>query len=425
MYRKLSLLGAFLVFAATALPTAGDDSHRAAPQRQAFAATRLAFKALTEQPGVRTGLVLATAPRERFRAFRTQMQGIAPQSVASMPMRAASIGKVFTGTIVLQLVEEGRLRLDQPLGELLSDADMPAGYTLAQLHAVDARALGACITLRQLLNHTSGLADVFFDRARTAELPVSFAERYIYNVIGALPERLHQRRWQGGRDLLGYYFAQNYPAVAVAAPGQRYHYSDVNYFLLGLIIERITAQPLAQSYRQRIFEPLRLSSAEFEWYEARRNLPMPHSMNIQAFLEATLGAPPRPLPPELANADVVALGLDTSFDWAGGGIMLSANDLDTFLRALLRGALFKHASTLRLMQTGVAMPQQGRAYGLGLMMRRDAGGMVCYGHDAAWGIEAWHCPKADVGLVLATNQLVSDTDRIASPLLAALLRAFR
>lgn len=419
-----------LKLAIAALTTsAGTCSGFAAPVSDAqkimgaHAAVAQVFNDMTRQPGVETALVLATAPSAKFHAFKTQMKGIAPSTVADMPMRTASLGKMFTAVVILQLLEEQRLRLDQRLGELLHDADMPPGYTVAGLHALGGVARGGSITVRQLLNHTSGLADMFFDRASAAELPVSFAERYVLNTVGVLPDALHLRQWQGGRDLLGYYFAQRYPQIVLALPGEQYHYSDVNYFLLGLIAERVTGQPLAQLYRERIFDPLRLSSAEFEWHEPRRALPMPHYLNMQAFLEASFGPLPQPLPPTLANAEAVSLGLNTSFDWGGGGLMLSARDLDTFLRALLGGGLFKHRSTLVLMQNGVAMGD-GRHYGLGLI-RRDVGSLACYGHDGAWGIEAWHCPQRDLTLVLATNQLVSPTDTPVSQLLSKLLRIYK
>jgi D-alanyl-D-alanine carboxypeptidase len=297
---------------------------------------------------------------------------------------------------------------------------MPSGFTVAQLHAGQGNAQGQRLSVRQLLNHTSGLANIFFDRATAAELRVAFSERYILNILGVLPEALETHQWQGGRELLGYYFAQKYHEIPAGEPGAAFHYSDTNYFLLGLIIERVTGQTLAQAYRSRIFDRIGLNQAVLEWYEPRRAEPMPHYMNLQAIVDAAGLQLPQPLPPQLANADVVALGLNTSFDWAGGGLLLSANELDTFLRALLAGKLFQQPGTLTLMQNGVPVPGTSAAYGLGLI-HRDIEGVACYGHGGSWGVEAWYCPSRDVSLVFASNQFVHDPEEESAQLLAKLL----
>lgn len=416
-------------FAAMLFVLAGCDERdisNATKAARARAAADSAFTELTAARDVHSGLVLAAAPKSGFRYVKGQIQGSTPETLAAMPMRIASISKTFTATLVLQLAEEGRLNLDQPIGELLTDADMPTGFSVAQLHARAGNALGERITVRQLLNHTSGLADVFFDDATAGAPAISFANRYIFNLLGLLAEDLQRRQWQGGRDLLGYYFVQKLHEIPFGAPGAAFHYSDTNYFLLGLIIERATAQPLTQAYRTRIFDPLGLNTAVFEWYEPRRGEPMPHYINLQVIVDAAGPQLPQPLPlpPELANADVVAQGYNTSFDWAGGGLLLSANDLDVFFRALLQGKLFRQAGSLASMQTFVSAPGGIGAYGLGLM-RADVDGRACYGHGGAWGTQVWYCPERDLSLVFASNQLVNDPEEASVKLLAKLLPIFQ
>jgi D-alanyl-D-alanine carboxypeptidase len=422
MLRTKLWANGFLAILIGILLGACDDpkSNNSPKSVQAQAAVEQGFNALSSDPSVRTALVFATVPSRAFRALASQAPGIAGNDAANTLLRAASISKMFTAVLVLQLAEEGRLQIDQPITQTLGDTDMPPGYRLAQLHNRSGQEIGGQITVRQLLNHTSGLADIFFDEATAATQPLSLAQRYILNMVGALSEGLETRQWQGGRELLGYYFQQRYHEIPFSLPGERYHYADTNYFLLGLMIERLTGQRLADVYRQRIFTPLGLYNASLEWYEPRRGEPMHHFIKV----EVDPAQLPAPLRPELANADIVALGFNTSFDWAGGGLLLSANDLDQFLRALFAGKLFQHNQTLALMRESVSVGVSGNRYGLGLA-QRDVEGVTCYGHEGAWGIQAWHCPPRDLTLVSATNQFAIDPESATTQLLGKLVAIYR
>jgi D-alanyl-D-alanine carboxypeptidase len=130
--------------------------------------------------------------------------------------RIASISKILTATVVLQLVEEGDLELTQPVGRQLAD------YVGVRVHdpGVDA------VTVRQLLSHTSGLSsyhDLFFD---------------------------------GGADSCTAAARVGLSGTLVAAPGTRYIYSNLGYCLLGLLIEQVTDRPYEVAVRKRLLEPL-------------------------------------------------------------------------------------------------------------------------------------------------------------------------
>ena len=127
--------------------------------------------------------------------------------------RIASITKTFTGTAVLQLVDEGKLRLDDPVAAY--QPEVPNG---------------ANITIRHLLNMTSGLYDYGDDK--------SFNEK-----IDAEPGKV----WNP-KDLLAIAF-QHQPYFAL---GKGIHYSNTNYILLGLIIEQITGRPVEHVFHDRI-----------------------------------------------------------------------------------------------------------------------------------------------------------------------------
>jgi D-alanyl-D-alanine carboxypeptidase len=136
------------------------------------------------------------------------------------PFRIASISKVLTSVVVLQLAEEGALRLDDTLGGL---GMVPAG-------AADPQISG--ITVRQLLQHTSGigkLRTVFFGAAAATD-------------------------WHAAADI-----ALRTPLAA--PPGTLYAYSNANYVILGTLVEHLTGAPLAAEVDQRVFTPLGITGA--------------------------------------------------------------------------------------------------------------------------------------------------------------------
>ncbi|MFG1609171.1 serine hydrolase domain-containing protein [Actinoplanes sp. NPDC049265] len=135
------------------------------------------------------------------------------------PMRVASISKSFTAAAVLTLVDEGRVALDQPV----------AGY-LPEFRMADARA--GAITVRQLLNQTSGLAD------STVDIPAT----------------------QRAGDLRGYVAALRRGRLA-ADPGTRWAYCNVNYDLAARLVEVVDGRPFAEAMRERVFRPLGMSDS--------------------------------------------------------------------------------------------------------------------------------------------------------------------
>lgn len=158
------------------------------------------------------------------------------------PMRVASITKSFTAAGVLTLVDEGRVDLDRPLVTYVPDFQM-----------ADARA--AAITVRHLLNQTSGLADYTVD-------------------IGAT---------QRAADLAAYVAALRAGALA-APPGTRYAYCNVNYDLAARLIEVVDGRPFADAMRARVFAPLGMTDTAigttpadgynslFGWWVVRQEL---------------------------------------------------------------------------------------------------------------------------------------------------------
>ncbi|MCT2582903.1 serine hydrolase domain-containing protein [Actinophytocola gossypii] len=248
---------------------------------------------------------------------------------AEMPVngrvRLASNTKTFTATVVLQLVGEGRVDLDAPVETYLPGVVRGQG--------VDGRR----ITVRQLLSHTSGLVD-YDDK-----LVVDYLE-------------IRHRHYEP-RELLDVVLAE----PALFPPGARFSYSNANYVLAGLIVQRVTGRPVGEEITERIIEPLGLRDTYWpELGDQTIHGPHPHGYlpTGDGGLAAGEGAGP---------VDVTVQ--DTSLAWAAGALIGTPRDLNTFLTALLDGELLRPAE-LKEMRTTVPAPDfhltAGGTYGLGL-----------------------------------------------------------
>jgi D-alanyl-D-alanine carboxypeptidase len=266
-------------------------------------------------------------------------QGYAPWSgsaglrdlQAQLPMRpenrirAGSIVKTFIATVTLQHVEEGTLSLDQTLPELL-----PSTVT-DRFRAPPCSADVDRITLRMLLNHTSGIPEF-----TSPEFDASVAEN---------PAHV----WTND-ELLGIAALQ----PARFAPGASWGYSNTNYTLLGMVLDRVGGMSWRWQIRLRLLLPLGLWSTE---------LPEPGDRTVRSGdAHGYVDAGGTPL--DLSYVDPSMAGA------AGGNAMVSTvQDLARFLEALLAGRLFAHAQTLAEMTTMVDAPNEApipHRYGLGL-----------------------------------------------------------
>ena len=211
--------------------------------------------------------------------------------------RAGSILKTFVSVVVLQLSERGRLSLDDLLPEVL-----PASVTNRFPTAAE-------ITVRMLLGHRSGLPEW--------DLPV------VDQQFARDPTKV----WRVS-ELLDLAAAQ----PAVFPPGTGFFYSNTNYTLLGLIIERITGRSWRRAVTRRVIRPLRLT---------RTSLPAPGDPSIKgAHAHGYAGF-------EGQTIDITRA--DPSFAGAAGAgaLVTTVQDLARFLDALFRGRLFRRRATLR------------------------------------------------------------------------------
>lgn len=226
-------------------------------------------------------------------------------------VRIGSITKTFVATAILQLVDEGRIDLDAPV-ETYLPTTVPNGAT---------------ITVRQILNHTSGLYD------------------YMKG------EDWSTNRWRGDERFTTYspdqLLAEAFRHEPYFAPGADFRYSNTNYIVTGKLIEAVTGQPYSTVIEHRILRPLHLTGTSFPGSDPR--LPEP-AVHATASLDN--------------GRTVDVTEQNVSLDWAAGEMISTTRDLQSFFDALLGGGLISEES-LAQMRTTVPMGM-GFHYGLGL-----------------------------------------------------------
>jgi D-alanyl-D-alanine carboxypeptidase len=274
-------------------------------------------------------------------------------------VRVASNIKPFVAAAALKLVEEGRLTLDGPIEPFLS---APVVRILRD-DKIEARK----ITLRQLLNHTSGLAD-YGDALAFQVLA------YVPTAIGLAPH------WSAEQQI---WFAAHFTPRGPI--GTRFRYSDTNYLLAADMIAKAMATPNRATALRALMDWDRLGARETYWEQLE---PEPEgTRRVRQFRGA-----------------IEDTHLDVSFDlYGGGGLVMSTADLGKAHRAVVRGLVFKDpARTLALMQTPGRDPSAG-GYGLGISPIPIAG-ETCWAHGGRWGTIAIHCPASDITIARSWGQ---------------------
>jgi D-alanyl-D-alanine carboxypeptidase len=289
--------------------------------------------------------------------------------------RVGSITKTFVATVVLQLVGENKLGLDDTIEQWLPSV-VPNGKS---------------ITVRQLLNMTSGLFDYLNDGDTTVD----------------------DRLFKG--DLTYRWSPLELIAISNAhkprfTPGTGWSYCSTCYVLLGLMVEKSTGNPLGTELRRRVFVPARLRSTSFD---TQPRIAGPHAHGYE-----------RVVANRLTDVSV----LSPSYGWAAGAVVSNAGDLARFYRALLGGRLLR-PDLLRAMESRVRIGSSGRfaPYGLGLF-RSSLGCGVVFGHAGSIaGYEAHAYSSKDgrrQAVVLVSLGSYSQSKRTASAIESALATAY-
>ncbi|WP_190107586.1 serine hydrolase domain-containing protein [Streptomyces cinnamoneus] len=251
--------------------------------------------------------------------------------------RTGSIAKTFVATVVLQLEAEGRLSVDDTVESRLPGVVRGHGHD------------GRKITIRQLLDHTSGIFNYLDDPTLRAKV---YGKAFLAH---------RDDTWTPAELVaLAMTHAPNFP------PGTGYDYSNTEYTLAALIVERTTGRPYGTELRRRITEPLGLHSTTLPGTD--RRIPRPSGREYTRFHDD----------PGTTH-DVTEF--NPSLLWAVGDMISTTADLDRFLAVLLGGGLLPPAQMREMTTTVPQGDDPDSAAGLGLFRYRLPCGAEVWGHD--------------------------------------------
>lgn len=260
-----------------------------------------------DAPGAVVGVVIAEGQRYTITSGVSDL-GAQTSMSADNRFRVGSVTKTMVATVALQLVDEGRMKLDDAV-----EAWLPAVVPN-----------GDHITIRQLLNHTSGIADYLDDRTLEDELLANPSRTFSFDELIAGANR------QGPRF----------------SPGASWAYSNSNYLLLGALIERVTSSSLGVELKSRIFDRLNMVST---LYPESPAIPAPFS---HGYIES-----------DGSKVDVTS-AISPTIAAGSGAAISTVSDLLAWADALARGTLISSES--RALQLTPVPASGGEGYGLGV-----------------------------------------------------------
>lgn len=292
---------------------------------------------------------------------RISFEGIVGEGIPQSPYFVASISKMYTATIIMQLVDGGQLDLNDLIDKYLSHLPLDG------IHVYRGKDYSHQLKIYQLLHQTSGLADYFangLNQGFKKNLDRSYSVEEIIDIV------------------------REQKPFAVPDSGKS-HYSDTNFQLLGALIEVVTEMSLADAFRERIFTPLELADTYLYDYKtppANEPLPFYH------------------------KDDQLSLPLAMTSERGAGGVVSTMDDSQRFLRAYFEGRLFSkaHFETMMVWKR-MFFPMQ---YGYGLWRFQLPRWLTLFqktpefiGHAGVNGAMAFYNPGKDLYITGTLNQL--------------------
>ena len=330
-------------------------------------------------PGVTAGVVLADGTTFGLAAGMADTALGIVMTPESRLMQG-SVGKTYVSAVAMQLIHRGVLDLEAKVSTYLGDESW---FERLPNHAD--------VTVRNLMNHTSGITRYEFDPRFIADL-------------AAAPDKV----WQPV-DRLAYVFDTDAPFAA----GEGWEYSDTNYIILGMIIEKLTGNTYYDEMQRRLLEPLELHNTVPS--NSRR---VPGLVQGYAGIENLFGVPD-------AVIEDGEFAINPQFEWTGGGIASTAEDLARWAKELYEGRAFDE-SMLPVMLDGVpARLGPNTEYGLGVIIRTTPLG-TSWGHSGffpGYLTEMVYFP--DHGVAVAVQMNSSDFGNIEKRPLQILMELAR
>jgi D-alanyl-D-alanine carboxypeptidase len=294
-------------------------------------------------------------------------------------MRIASVAKAFSGAVALSLVSKGALSLNDTIGKLLKKLPErpPAAW--------------ADITLRQLLNHTSGLPDILEDP--------DFLKALVDSLTKAPPPE----------KLLTYLY-NNVPPLRFV-PGSKYQYSNSDNIAVALMVEAATGMSYEDLLREQVYRPLGL-----------RNTSLPRGPHLRKPFIHGYDNDPSQQPPEDLSENFAA-----GWAWASGGMVSTPADLNTFIRGYVGGELFDkrtRAKQRRVVEGGGSEPPGPGKNSAGLaIFRYETKCGTVWGHTGNFlGYTQFAAASADGRRSVTVSINAQHTPTIGSPVVFKALR---
>lgn len=313
-------------------------------------------------PGATLGVVLANGESFGLAVGYSDKDARTPMKPTDR-MLAGSTGKTFAAATALQLVKEGKIGLDDKIEKYLG-----AEPWFPRLpNAKD-------ITVRQLMNHTSGLVRYEFKDTFTKDLTAN-------------PDKI----WKPA-ELVSYLLGETAPFEA----GTGWDYSDTNYIVLGMIIEKVTGKKFYAEALKRVVKPSKLSNT----------IPQDNP-RIKGLIQGYAG-PNNPFGGKDAMIENGKFAINPQFEWTGGGWASTGEDLARWAKIMYEGKAFD-ASLLPQMLDGVtAKLGPNVKYGLGVIIRPTQAGLT-YGHSGffpGYMTDMMYFPEQKIAVAVQVNTSV-------------------
>jgi len=314
-------------------------------------------------PGATLGVVLANGESFGLAVGLSDREMKTPMKPNDR-MLAGSVGKTFAAATALQLIKEGKIGLDDKIERYLGREPWFSRLPNAR-----------DITVRHLLNHTSGLMRYEFKDQFTKDLTAN-------------PEKI----WKPA-ELITYLLDEKAPFAA----GKGWDYSDTNYIVLGMIIEKVTGRRFYDEANRRLLKPLKLTDT----------IPQ-DGLRLKGVVQGYAG-PNNPFGGRDAMIQGGKFAINPQFEWTGGGYASTAEDLARWAKMIYEGKAFSR-DLLTQVVDGVPAPMLGgeTRYGLGVIIRKTSLGTT-YGHSGffpGYMTDMMYFPGEKVAVAVQVNTSV-------------------
>ena len=292
------------------------------------------------------------------------------------PFYTASITKMLTATAIGILKDNQQLSFEDKIHFYLPQS------LINKLHVLNGIDYSKKITIAQLLQHTSGLPDYFKDTTLDNS-PNIIHQLFIDNNKSWSPQQLIKFTKQKMKPHF--------------IPGQGYHYTDTEYVLLGLLIEKVSGMSLPAFFQQYIFQPLAMNSS----YINLKSTPIQNTPPLAKFYAGDI---------ELSSFKSL------SADWGGGGWVATTQDLLTFFKAFNEDRLVTKETRLAMQQWVYETKGMEYGYGIRKVVRNTLynieSNLQLIGHNGSTASFLWYCPQLDTYIAGTLNQLEASKSTI-------------